>query len=245
MAVAGRAGDRAHPRVRSRGAPARPAARPRGAAGSAPAAAPAVQPAGRPAAGPPAGASATASGRTGPGARPGRARPRPGARRARGPPPCSFTVHVRPYAQRALLDGVEVASDEQRVVFSLAPGRAPAPHRAPLLRAVRARDRRRAAAERLGELKVPLVPAPGASSASDGDPATRVYLDGKFLGTAGDSQREPVPGPVPADGPNPYEGEVDLRLEAPGRARPASATVRVRAGQEITVPAVLTEDPPR
>jgi hypothetical protein len=49
---------------------------------------------------------------------------------------------------------------------------------------------------------------------------------------------------IPAEGSNPYEGEVALRLEPPGRPA-ASATVRVRAGQEITVPAVLTEDPSR
>ena len=35
-----------------------------------------------------------------------------------------MAVLVRPYAQRALLDGVEVASGAQRVVFTLAPGRA-------------------------------------------------------------------------------------------------------------------------
>jgi serine/threonine-protein kinase len=153
-----------------------------------------------------------------------------------------FTVHVRPYAQRALLDGVEVASDEQRVVFSLAPGahrlRIEHPCCEPFEREVDA-----ASAQRLGELKVPLVPRP-ASLRIGGDPATRVYVDGKLLGSAGDSQREPFRVRVPSDGPSPYEGEVGLRLEAPG-GRAASATVRVRAGQQITVPAVLTQDPPR
>ena len=37
-----------------------------------------------------------------------------------------LSVYVRPYAQRALLDGVEVARGEGRVVFRLAPG---VPHR--------------------------------------------------------------------------------------------------------------------
>ena len=160
----------------------------------------------------------------------------------KGPVPVPFTVHVRPYAQRALLDGVEVATDEQRVVFSLAPGghrlRIEHPCCEPYDRELDA-----ATAERIGELKVPLVPRP-ASLRVGGEPATRVYVDGKLLGSAGDSQREPFRVRVPTDGPNPYEGEVSLRLEAPGE-RAASATVRVRAGQQVTVPAVLTEDPPR
>ncbi len=153
-----------------------------------------------------------------------------------------FTVHVRPYAQRALLDGVEVATDEQRVVFSLAPGahrlRVEHPCCEPFEREIDA-----ASAAQLGELKVPLVPRP-ASLRVGGDPATRVYVGGSLLGTAADSQREPFRIRVPADGPSPYEGEVDLRLEIPGR-RASGATVRVRAGQEITVPAVLTEEPSR
>ncbi len=166
---------------------------------------------------------------------------RPAAAR-KGPAPVPFTVHVRPYAQRALLDGVEVAADEQRVVFSLSPGahrlRIEHPCCEPYEREIDT-----ASAQRLGELKVPLVPRP-AILRIGGEPTTRVYLDGKFLGSAGDSQREPFRIRMPSDGPNPYEGEVGLRLEAPG-GRAASATVRVRAGQEISVPAVLTQDPPR
>ncbi len=170
---------------------------------------------------------------------PGPARP-VAARKA--PPPVPFTVHVRPYAQRALLDGVEVASDEQRVVYSLGPGshrlRIEHPCCEPFEREIDA-----ASAERLGELKVPLTPR-AASLRIAGDPATRVYVGGKLLGTAAESQREPFRVRVPPDGPNPYEGELELLLEAPGR-RPAGATVRVRAGQEISVPAILTEEPPR
>jgi serine/threonine-protein kinase len=148
---------------------------------------------------------------------------------------------VRPYAQRALLDGVEVASGQQRVVFSLLPGthriRIEHPCCDPFEREVDA-----AAAAGNGELKVSLNPRPGLLRVT-GDPATRVILDGKLLGTAGDSQREPFRVPVPSDGASPYEGEADLLLEPPGRPT-ASAPIRIRAGQEITVPAV-SEDPTR
>jgi hypothetical protein len=202
--------------------------------------APAVQTEGRPAAEPAVGASATPPVEQAPVRVPGD--PSRTAPARRGPAPVSFTVHVRPYAQRALLDGVEVAADEQRVVFSLTPGghRLRIEHSCcePYDREIDA-----ASAQRLGELKVPLVPRP-ATLRIGGEPATRVYLDGRFLGSAGDSQREPFRIRMPSDGPNPYEGEVGLRLEAPG-GRAASATVRVRAGQEISVPAVLTQDPPR
>jgi serine/threonine-protein kinase len=151
-------------------------------------------------------------------------------------------VHVRPYAQRALLDGVEVATGLQRVVFALSPGshrlRIEHPCCDPFDREIDA-----ALASRTGELKVPLTPRP-ASLRVTGDPATLVFLDGKLLGTAGDSQREPFRVPVPSDAPSPYEGEADLRLEPPGRSV-AIAPVRIRAGQEITVPAVQAEDLPR
>jgi hypothetical protein len=58
---------------------------------------------------------------------------------------------------------------------------------------------------------------------------------------AGDSQREPFRVPVPSDASSPYEGEGILRLEPPGLPF-ASAVVRIRAGQDITVPAVQTEE---
>jgi tRNA A-37 threonylcarbamoyl transferase component Bud32 len=153
-----------------------------------------------------------------------------------------FTVHVRPYAQRALLDGVEVAAGQQQVVFSLAPGvhrlRIEHPCCEPFEREIDA-----ATAARTGELRIPLVPRP-ASLRVSGDPSTRVFLDGKLLGTAGESQREPFRVPVPSDGSSPYEGEGDLRLEPPGRPV-AIAPVRIRAGQDITVPVVQSEEPPR
>ena len=162
------------------------------------------------------------------------------ARRAVAPVP--LTVHVRPYAQRALLDGVEVASDEQRIVFSLSPGthriRIEHPCCEPYEREVAA-----ASASQGGELKVPLAPRPATLRVA-GDPATRVLVDGKLLGTAGESQRDPFRVKVPSDGPNPYEGEVDLLLETPdGQA--ARAPVRIRAGQPMTVPAMQAEVAPR
>ncbi len=141
-------------------------------------------------------------------------------------------VHVRPYAQRALLDGVEVARGQQRVVFTLSPGR----HRmrleheccAAYEREIDARE-----AARLGELKVPLQPRP-ARLRVEGDPATRIYAGSTLLGTAGESQRSPIPLPVPPGSENPYEGTVELRLESETRA-PYDATVRVRAGGDVTV----------
>jgi len=152
-----------------------------------------------------------------------------------------LAVHVRPYAQRALLDGVEVARGEQRVVFSLSPGR----HRirfeheccASYEREIDARD-----AAQMPELKVPLEPRP-ARLRVEGDPATRIYLGDQLLGTAGDSQRSPLLLKVPPSAENPYEGQVELRLEAEGQA-PWVAPVKVRAGGEITVAAARTEGAP-
>ncbi len=159
------------------------------------------------------------------------------------PAPVPFTVHVRPYAQRALLDGVEVATDEQRVVFSLGPGahrlRIEHPCCEPFEREIDAGDPRRASGSSRSRWSLgppasasPATPPPASSSTggSSGRPPTRSASPSGFAS--------------PPTGANPYEGEVNLRLEAPGR-RPAGATVRVRAGQEITVPAVLTEEPPR
>jgi serine/threonine-protein kinase len=146
-----------------------------------------------------------------------------------------LAVQVRPYAAIALLDGAEVARGQQRVLFRLGPG----PHRLrvehpccePWERRIDAVE-----AAQLQELKVPLVPLPGRLRV-DGDPETRVWLDGRLLGTAGDSQREPFRIPVPSGAESPYEGDVEVGLDAPGQGL-ASARVRVRAGQDITVPAV-------
>ena len=155
--------------------------------------------------------------------------------------PVPLTVHVRPYAERAFLDGVEVARGEQKVVFRVGPGkhllRIEHPCCEPYERQVDA-----ASAGRLGELKVPLAPRP-AYLRVEGDADAKVYLDDKLLGTAGDSRRQPFRVPVPPGSESPYEGEVALRIAAPGQA-PAAAPVRIRAGQEITVPAIRAEAPP-
>jgi eukaryotic-like serine/threonine-protein kinase len=136
---------------------------------------------------------------------------------------------------------VEVARGEQRVVFSLPPGRhvLRLEHEccAPWERAIDADD-----AARTPELKVPLEPRP-ARLRVEGDPATRIYLGNRLLGTAGDSQRSPIQIQVPSNAENPYEGEVELRLEPEGGA-PWVAPVKVRAGGEITVAAARTEGAP-
>ncbi|HVP69303.1 MAG TPA: serine/threonine-protein kinase [Anaeromyxobacteraceae bacterium] len=168
----------------------------------------------------------------------------PTTQRAVAPPrpaPVRLAVQVRPYAQRALLDGVEVARGAQRVEFDLGPGkhrlRLEHPCCEPYERSIDAAE-----AARLGEIRVPLAPRP-ALLRVEGDAEARVWLDGKLLGTAEDSRRSPFRVPVPAGSETPYEGEAELRIEAPGQA-PAVAPLRIRAGQEITVPAVRQEGTP-
>ncbi|MFL5271860.1 MAG: protein kinase domain-containing protein, partial [Anaeromyxobacteraceae bacterium] len=147
--------------------------------------------------------------------------------------PAEVTAFVRPYAQRALLDDVEVARGEQRVRFTLTAG---APHRIqiehaccfPFVRDFAAGEALPAALE----LKVPLAPRP-ARLRVDADAETRVLVDGRLAGTAEGSQRDGIDVAVPATGPTPYEGEVELRLERDGFV-PVRTTVRVRAGAEVT-----------
>jgi serine/threonine-protein kinase len=151
-------------------------------------------------------------------------------------------VHVRPYAQRALLDGVEVASGEQLVRFALAPGKAhliQIEHACcvPFVRQMTAEE-----AQRTGELRVPLEPRP-ARLRVDGDPATRVFVDGQLLGTAGDSQRAPLAAAVPAGGETPYEGQARVALEPPGGPR-REVRVTLRAGAETIVPGPGVEAAP-
>jgi serine/threonine-protein kinase len=151
-------------------------------------------------------------------------------------------VHVRPYAQRALLDGVEVARGEQLVRFSLAPGR---PHViqidhaccAPFVREITAEE-----AQRIGELRVPLVPRP-ARLRVEGDPATRVYVDGKLVGTAGESQRAAFAIPVPGGAESPYEAPARIGLETAGAAT-RDVQVKLRAGGEVVVAAPATAPAP-
>jgi hypothetical protein len=150
-------------------------------------------------------------------------------------PPASLVVHVRPYAQRALLDGVEVARGEQLVRFSLAPGRAHViqiDHACcnPFVREITAEE-----AQRLGELRVPLVPRP-ARLRVEGDPATRVYVDGKLVGTAGESQRAAIAIPVPSGAESPYEASARIGLETAGAAT-RDMQVKLRAGGEVVVAA--------
>jgi serine/threonine-protein kinase len=141
---------------------------------------------------------------------------------------------VRPYAQRALLDGVEIARGEQVVRYAIAPGK---PHVIqiehaccePFVRQITADE-----AARAGELRVPLEPRP-ARLRVDGDPATRVSVGGRPLGTAGESQRAPLRVPIPPGGENPYEGSARVVLELAGK--PArEVRVTLRAGAEIIVP---------
>jgi serine/threonine-protein kinase len=155
------------------------------------------------------------------------------------PPPATLAVHVRPYAERALLDGVEVARDEQVVHFTVAADR---PHViqiqhpccTPYVREITAEE-----ASRAGELRVPLEPRP-ARLRVQGDPATRVFLDGRLLGTAGDSQRTPFAVPVPEGGETPYEAPARVGLEVAG-APPREVQVRLRAGEAQTITATSAE----
>jgi hypothetical protein len=149
-------------------------------------------------------------------------------------PLTTLAVHVRPYAQRALLDGVEVARGEQVVHFALTPGRAHVvqiEHACctPFVRQITAQE-----AARLGELRVPLEPRP-ARLRVDGEVGTKVYVEGRLLGTAGDSQRAPLKVPIPAGGSTPYEATAHLGLELEGGAR-REVRVTLRAGAETIVP---------
>jgi len=159
--------------------------------------------------------------------------PRP-APRAPAAAPATVLVLVRPYAQRALLDGVEIARGVQQVRVSLERGR---PHRLEVLHDccspfVRDFPADEALPQPL-ELKVPLQARP-ALLRVQADPRAQVYVGGKRLGTAEESQRAPFPIAVPADGESPYEGDTEIRIEAPGRPVFAT-TARVRAGAEVTV----------
>ena len=155
--------------------------------------------------------------------------------------PAVLAVHVTPYAQRALLDGVEVARGEGRVTFSLTPGE---PHRIqiehvccfPFVKEV-------AAGEVVpAELKERLRPRP-ARLRVEGDPRARVFVEGRPVGTAGESQHVPLEVPVPASGGSPYDAPADLRLELAGTP-PVRATIRLRAGADVTFAAPRADRAP-
>ena len=162
------------------------------------------------------------------------AAPAVGAGPSASGPLATVSILVRPYAQRALVDGVEVASGVQRVTFSLAPGK---PHRVqiehaccePFVRDFPANVPLPATLE----LRVPLEPRP-ARLRVEAEPRAAVLVDGRPLGTAGESQRSPFSIPVPANGPTPYEGTGEIRILSPGRA-PYITTARLRAGADLTV----------
>jgi serine/threonine-protein kinase len=157
-------------------------------------------------------------------------------RHAAPPQPATATplvVHVRPYAQRALLDGVEVARDEQLVRLVVPPGahelRIEHACCAPFVREISGAD-----AAAVGELRAALEPRP-ARLRVEGDPGTRIFIDGRLIGTAGDSRRAALAVPVPPGGPSPYEGTGHVRLELGGAA--SEVTMSIRAGESYTIAA--------
>jgi serine/threonine-protein kinase len=150
---------------------------------------------------------------------------------------------VRPYAQRALLDDVVVARDQQVVTVELASGRA---HRLRIEHACCAPFVRDfpsdAGLPPALEIKVPLQPLP-ARVRVEASPAAEVFVAGRRVGTAGDSQRSAIAVPVPAGGESPYEAEAEIRIEAEGRP-PHVTWTRLRAGAELTVVAPGPEGAP-
>jgi serine/threonine-protein kinase len=162
--------------------------------------------------------------------------PLPRAVRSRASrPSVPLTVHVRPYAQRALLDGVEVAREEQLVRFALAPGKSHLmqlehPCCKTFVRTITADE-----ATRVAELRVPLEPKP-AHLRVDGAPATRVYVGGKLVGTAADSQRTPFAVTIPAGGASPYEGTARIAFELAGSPL-REVQVKLKAGGDVVVAA--------
>ncbi len=159
-----------------------------------------------------------------------------------GDPPVELLVHVRPYAQRAVLDGAEVPAGDQLVRFRLTSDRV---HTIRLEHACCAPFQREITADEAAsqrELRVPLEPRP-ARLRVDGAPDTRVLVDGRLVGTAGDSQRAPLEVPIPTGGETPYEANGLIGLEpATGPAR--TVLVKLRAGAELVVAAPTSEGTP-
>jgi serine/threonine-protein kinase len=157
--------------------------------------------------------------------------------------PLVVSVHVSPYAQRALLDGVEVARGEGRVTFTLAPD---APHRIRIEHACCFPFVKYFAAGEVVpqplELKERLKPRP-ARLRVEGDPQARVYVEGKLVGSAGESQRAPLEVSVPPTGDSPYDAPAELRVERPGHPS-VRTTLRLRAGADVTFAAPAPEPEP-
>ena len=99
------------------------------------------------------------------------------------------------------------------------------------------------AAIQAGELRVSLDPRP-ARLRVDGNPVTRVTVGGKVLGTAGESQRAPLPVPIPAGGETPYEGPARVLLEVPGPLEPQEGLVHQGRGVERDVAATRRQASP-
>ena len=89
---------------------------------------------------------------------------------------------------------------------------------------------------------MPLEPRP-ARLRVEGNPATRILLEGRLVGTAGDSQRASLPVTVPGGGETPYEANGRIVLEPPS-GPPRTVVVRLRAGGELVVAEPTAEGTP-
>ena len=166
------------------------------------------------------------------------------ASRPRAPtdPPVELVVYVRPYAQRALLDGVELLAGDQVVRFRISSDRV---HTIRIEHACCDSFQRKISAEEAalqGELRVSLEPKP-ARLRVEGAPWTRILVDGLLVGTAGDSQRAPLAIPIPAGGETPYEANGRILLEPPGGPS-RTVVVKLRAGVELVVASPTSESSP-
>lgn len=156
--------------------------------------------------------------------------------------PARVTVHVKPYARRATLDGVELKETGAVLHVELVPGK---PHRLDLEHPCCAVHTETLPAAEPGAMlpdrRVVLDPKP-ALLRVDGDEAIRIFIDDKEVGTAGESRRKPISVPIPANGPTPHEGSVTLRLELAGHL-PKIRSLTLRAGAETSIPAELEAAP--
>jgi eukaryotic-like serine/threonine-protein kinase len=98
-------------------------------------------------------------------------------------------------------------------------------------------------AARQGEIRIPLEARP-ARLRVEGDPATRVYVEGRLLGTAGESQRASFSVPVPDGGESPYEASAQIVMQPPGGGVARQVAIRLRAGAEFVVAGPAAEEAP-